>query len=232
MQQGRGIWGSAEKFIGWLRSCATAVETWHALNSTFPDTNCIVSFQINPHWISNSGLWKVILEIFCERLGKLTKGVLFHQDNAPAHKSMVAMAAVCDCGFWTGWLPSILIWHHLFSAPQHEKKRKKKTWLGSSIGPIMSYLQLSTFSRIRMRTIPRKSKPCNSDGRSVWTCMLKYKPHFVKFNHCIILSLWTFQPTLTVTSRERILTFTGALAELQSWSNVQTCWGCCVRDQQ
>ena len=26
-------------------------------------------------------------------------GVLFHQDNAPAHKSVVAMAAVRDCGF-------------------------------------------------------------------------------------------------------------------------------------
>uniref|UniRef100_A0A3Q0RHJ7 Mos1 transposase HTH domain-containing protein n=1 Tax=Amphilophus citrinellus TaxID=61819 RepID=A0A3Q0RHJ7_AMPCI len=31
--------------------------------------------------------------------GKLTKGVLFHQDNAPVHKSMVSVAAVCDCGF-------------------------------------------------------------------------------------------------------------------------------------
>ena len=32
-------------------------ETWHALNSTFPDTNCIVSFQIFPYWIlSNSGM--------------------------------------------------------------------------------------------------------------------------------------------------------------------------------
>ena len=29
---------------------------------------------------------------------KPTKGVLFHQDNAPAHKSVVAMAAVLDCG--------------------------------------------------------------------------------------------------------------------------------------
>ena len=27
------------------------------------------------------------------------KGVLFHQDNAPAHKSIVAMAAMPDCGF-------------------------------------------------------------------------------------------------------------------------------------
>ena len=32
-------------------------ETCHAL--TFPNTNCIISFQINPHWINNSGLWKV-----------------------------------------------------------------------------------------------------------------------------------------------------------------------------
>ena len=27
------------------------------------------------------------------------KGVLFLQDNAPAHKSVVAMAAVHECGF-------------------------------------------------------------------------------------------------------------------------------------
>ena len=39
-----------------------------------------------------------VLEIFCERPGKLTKGAPFHQDNAPAQKSVVAMAAVCDCG--------------------------------------------------------------------------------------------------------------------------------------
>ena len=34
-----------------------------------------------------------------KRPGKLTKGVLLHQDNAPAHKSLVAMSAVHDCGF-------------------------------------------------------------------------------------------------------------------------------------
>uniref|UniRef100_A0A673BIC6 Histone-lysine N-methyltransferase SETMAR n=1 Tax=Sphaeramia orbicularis TaxID=375764 RepID=A0A673BIC6_9TELE len=34
-----------------------------------------------------------------KRPGKLSKGVLFHQDNAPAHKLTVAMAAVKDCGF-------------------------------------------------------------------------------------------------------------------------------------
>ena len=29
----------------------------------------------------------------------LTKGVLFQKNNAPAHKSLVAMSAICDCGF-------------------------------------------------------------------------------------------------------------------------------------
>ena len=50
--------------------------TWHALNSIFPDTNCIVSFRINPYWISNSGIWKVLLETFCEWPGKLIKDSL------------------------------------------------------------------------------------------------------------------------------------------------------------
>ena len=32
-------------------------ETWHALTLIVPDPKCIVSFQINPHWIlSHSGL--------------------------------------------------------------------------------------------------------------------------------------------------------------------------------
>ena len=30
---------------------------------------------------------------------KLTKGVLLHQDNTPAHKSLVAMSAVHGCDF-------------------------------------------------------------------------------------------------------------------------------------
>ena len=37
------------------------------------------------------------IKIKCRR--KLTKGVLFHQDNAPVHKSVIAMAAIHDCGF-------------------------------------------------------------------------------------------------------------------------------------
>ena len=33
------------------------------------------------------------------RRGKLSHGVLLHQDNAPAHISAVAMAAIRECGF-------------------------------------------------------------------------------------------------------------------------------------
>ena len=38
-------------------------------------------------------------EIKAKRPGKLTKGVLFHQDNALAHKSVIAMASLHDCFF-------------------------------------------------------------------------------------------------------------------------------------
>ena len=58
------------RVVGWKMSCTAA--NWHALNSTFPNTNCIVSFQINPHWISNSGHWKEVLKTFRKRPGKLT----------------------------------------------------------------------------------------------------------------------------------------------------------------
>ena len=88
-------------------------ENWHRWDSTFPDTNCIVSFQINPHWISNSGLLKVLLETFCERPEKLTKGVLFHQDNA----SCTQVCGCNDCCAWmwlsTGWSASIFLFSDL-----------------------------------------------------------------------------------------------------------------------
>ena len=37
--------------------------------------------------------------IQAKRPGKWTKGVLFHQKDVPSHNSVVAMAAVHDCGF-------------------------------------------------------------------------------------------------------------------------------------
>ena len=44
-------------------------------------------------------LRKLQEKIKIKRRGKLTKGVLFHQDNAPVHKPVIAMAAIHDCGF-------------------------------------------------------------------------------------------------------------------------------------
>ena len=133
--------------VGWkihrltMKELCHSNETWHALNSTFPDTNCIISFQINPHWIRNSGLWKVVLETFQRRPGKLMKGVLFHQDNAPAHKSVIAMAAVCDWSFE-------LVDHPPYSLDLAQSNyflfpNMKKHLAGSRIRPMMrSYLQL------------------------------------------------------------------------------------------
>ena len=48
-------------------------------------------------------------EIARKRRRKLTRGVLFLQDNAPAHASQVAMAAATECGFETLPHPHILL---------------------------------------------------------------------------------------------------------------------------
>ena len=68
---------------------------WHASNSTFLDTNCLVSFNtMSLQWISNSGYWIIVLETFHELPGngRRTESC-FTKDNAPAHTSVTAMAA-------------------------------------------------------------------------------------------------------------------------------------------
>ena len=158
-------------------------ETWHALNSTFPDTNCKISFQINLHWISTSGLWKVVLETFVNgpkdwrRESCFTRTMLL-----PTSLWLPWLLCVTVALNWFITLHIFLIWHHLilFCSPTWQY-----TWLGSSM----------------RASLPQNSKCCNTDGRSMWTAgetMLKNKPHLVKFYHCIIVSLWTFQPTLII----------------------------------
>jgi len=44
-------------------------------------------------------IWKLRSAIKEKRRGKLSHGVLLHQDNVPAHTSAVAMAAIRECGF-------------------------------------------------------------------------------------------------------------------------------------
>ena len=55
-------------------------------------------------WLQNKHILGEQFRIFksttdiLKRPGKLRKGVLFHQDNAPAHKPVVTIAAARDCG--------------------------------------------------------------------------------------------------------------------------------------
>ena len=90
---------------------------------------------------------------------------------------------VCNgCCAWltvalTGWSPSTFSWFGAILVPN-----MKNIWLRRSIGPMMrSYLQLRIFSRIRIRGfIPREFKPCNTDGRRVWsTGRLCWKFHIL-----------------------------------------------------
>ena len=89
-------------------------ETWHALNSTFPDTNCIVCFQINPHWISNSGFWKVVLEIFQNGLENWRRESCFIRIML-LHRSLWLQWLLCVTLAlnWLITLHILLIWHHL-----------------------------------------------------------------------------------------------------------------------
>ena len=78
-------------------------------------------------------------KIKIKRRRKLIKGVLFHQDNAPIHKSVIAMAAIHDCGFK-------LIEHPPYSpdlAPSYfHLFPKLKTAISGTHGPMMtSYMK-------------------------------------------------------------------------------------------
>ena len=140
----RFFWDTRYTRMGWKvhrltrKELCHRNETWQAFNSTFPDTNCIVSFQINPHWISNSELWKVAIETFWRWPRKLmTPG-------------QCSCTQVCSCNhccewlwLWIGWSPSIFSW---FGTVYFLFTTLKNTWLGSKIGPMMrSYLQWRTF---------------------------------------------------------------------------------------
>uniref|UniRef100_A0A3Q0T0Y3 Histone-lysine N-methyltransferase SETMAR n=1 Tax=Amphilophus citrinellus TaxID=61819 RepID=A0A3Q0T0Y3_AMPCI len=88
---------------------------------------------------------------------KLMKGVLFHQDNAPAHKSVVAMAAVYNCDFELVDHPPYspdLASSDYFMLPN----LKKNTRLGNRIGPIKD--QDESFSTTGIRALQHRWKKC------------------------------------------------------------------------
>ena len=104
--------------------------------------------------------------------GKLTKGSslgLFHQDNAPAHKSVVAMAAVHDWGFelvdHPPYSPDLAPSEYLLFPNMKKHLAGKQYWTNNEV-----IFAVEDFSRIRMiASISQESKRRNTDGRSVWT---------------------------------------------------------------
>ena len=113
-----------------------------------------------------------------------TDGVLFHQDNAPAHQSVVTMAVVHDCGFE-------LVDHPPYSpdlAPSGHflfPNMKKNTWLRSSIELMMSSYAVADFMEDQDETFYTTENPSAATSMKevhMWiagetTCMLKKKPH-------------------------------------------------------
>ena len=92
-------------------------------------------------------------------------------------------------------LLGLLIWHHIFFVPQHEEtplgwEAVSDRWWGH-------VWSRGLFPRIRMRaSIPRESKPCNTDGRSLWTpgeTMLKNKHIWSKSTIASSISIFQFQ---------------------------------------
>lgn len=75
------------------------------MGSLFWDSQGVIMIEYLSHGATITGalyaeqIKKVRQEIRENRRGKLAKVVLFHQDNAPAHKSRVAMTAIQDAGF-------------------------------------------------------------------------------------------------------------------------------------
>ena len=106
------------------------------------------------------------------------EGVLFHQDNAPAHKSVVAMAAVCNCDFELvdhpqcspDLAPSIVC-----SPNMKNNLARKQYWTDHEV------IFLRTFSRIRMRaSIPRNSSAATSMEE---VCGTAWGDYVRKINH-------------------------------------------------
>ena len=155
-------------------------------------------------------------KIKIKRRGKLTKGVLFHQDNAPVHKSVIAMAAIHNCGFK-------LIEHPPYSldlAPSdfHLFPKLKTAISGTHfqsnddvIHAADDFLngQEKDFLKVALRLL-------NTAGKSVWILkgiMLKNiatgSPKFISFN----TRLTTYQSALVLCG----------LQVLSIWTNLKLC---------
>ena len=155
-------------------------ESWNASNSTFPDTKCIISFQINPHWISNSGLWKVVLE---------SRGISKLHGNWRREscftRTMFLHTSLWFQWLWTGWAPFIFSWFG--------------TICSIFISAVEEFFedQNESFYTTGIQALQHRWKKCVDRCAGETIIMMKNKPHFfgVKFDHCIIVSYEHFSPS-------------------------------------
>ena len=157
---------------------------------------------------SNWGSWKVVRDIM-ETTWE--KGVLSHPDAAPAHKSVVAIGCYVWLWHWTGWSPSIFSWFGttlLFSVPQHIQKQTNTRLAAKQYRTDEELIstdedffedQDESFCTTEIQALQHRWKKCVDFAGET---LLKNTPQLVKFNHCIIVSLWTFQPILVWTSMQ------------------------------
>ena len=97
----------------------------------------------------------------------LTKGVLFHQDNAPAHTSLVAMTTMHDCGFELVPHPLAPSDFHLF--PQMKKALAGRHFASDDdvIDAVAEFLESQTkeFFYTGIKTLQRRWSKCSDlDG--------------------------------------------------------------------
>ena len=165
-------------------------ETWHALNSTFPDTNSIVYFQINPHWISNSGLWKVVARHFMNGLENWRRESCFTRTMF-LHTSLWLQWLLCVTVAlnWLIILHFLLIWHHMtnFSSPTW----KKLSWWTGLPSSVFQAVVQSPESLIQCGFIWKETMQSVSGNVEFNACQVSLLWHY-----SFLVSLWTFQPTL------------------------------------
>ena len=94
---------------------------------------------------------------------------MFHQDNVPAHKSMVAMAAMRDCGFelidHPPYSPDLAPSDfHLFPNMKKHLARKQYRSNDEVISAIEDFLPFK-----RKTSTPRESRRCSTGERKAWT---------------------------------------------------------------
>ena len=202
------IRGRAEKF---MKELCHSNETWHGLNWTFPDTNCIVSFQINPRWISNAGLWQVSTRDISWTAWETDK-------RSSVSAGQCSCTQLCDCGFELVDHP--VIWHYLsFSCSQTWTKNQcpGETWLPLSVFQVVHEMSL---------VLPFKVLNLLIQCGFMWKDTLQLVSGEVEFNACqasllwhnsFLISLWTFQPTLVTRLSVQRQNYTG-------WSGVSIKW--------